>query len=61
VTRPTAKERERAILGVVYAPEEVVRFSDDERPDFSATVRDDETKRFGVEVTNSTSRTRTRG
>jgi len=51
VTRTTAKERERTILGVVYTPDEVARFSDDERPDFTAPVQDEETKRFGVEVT----------
>lgn len=51
VTRAATKERERAILRVVYTPDEVARFVDGEQPDFTAPVVNNHAEQFGVEVT----------
>jgi hypothetical protein len=51
VTRTATKERERALLEVVYTADEAARFAAGERPDFTSPVLGDESKRFGVEVT----------
>lgn len=51
MTRATTKDRERAILSVVYTSDEVARFVDGEQPDFTAPVLNDSAERFGVEVT----------
>ncbi len=51
MTRATTKERERAILAAVYAPDDVARFVDGEQPDFTAPVLNNQTEQFGVEVT----------
>jgi hypothetical protein len=51
VTRATAKERERALLSIVYTADEVARFIDDERPDFTTPVLNNQAEQFGVEIT----------